>query len=131
MFAFVTEPAAAKRAGTRSAEFEITVGHAGDCRAVLLRHDGSFESLTRDHVPTDQGERKRIEAAGGTVEADGRVDAMNLSRAIGDLRSKRNDKLPQIEQKIIALPDITTVSASKGDILLLASEAKARRNNGM
>ena len=122
VFAFVTEQAAAKRAGKRSAEFEITVGHAGDCRAVLLRHDGSFESLTRDHVPTDEGERERIEAAGGTVEADGRVDAMNLSRAIGDSRSKRNDKLPQTEQKIIALPDITTVSVSKGDILLLASD---------
>ena len=122
MFAFVTKQAAAKRAGKRSTEFEITIGHAGDCRAVLLRNDGSFESLTRDHVPTDQGERERIEAAGGKVQGGRINDGLNFSRVIGAAKLKANRKLPAEQPLAIALPDVTTVSASEGDVLLLASD---------
>lgn len=62
----------------------LYVANAGDSRAVLCRAGAAVE-LSEDHKPEDPPERARINAAGGTVTADGRVnDGLNLSRAIGD-----------------------------------------------
>ena len=62
---------------------ELVVANAGDSRCVLCR-DGRAIDLSVDHKPEDDDERKRIEAAGGKVTADGRVNGgLNLSRAIG------------------------------------------------
>lgn len=62
----------------------LYVANAGDSRAVLCRGGAAVE-LSEDHKPEDPSERARIQAAGGTVTADGRVnDGLNLSRAIGD-----------------------------------------------
>ena len=45
--------------------------------------------------PTDSAERRRIEGAGGSVSAQGRVeDNLGLSRAIGDLAYKRDEARP-------------------------------------
>ena len=45
--------------------------------------------------PTDSAERRRIEGAGGSVSAQGRVeDNLGLSRAIGDLAYKRDEVRP-------------------------------------
>lgn len=65
-------------------EVYLYVANAGDSRAVLCRA-GAAVDLSEDHKPEDDRERERIQAAGGTVTADGRVnDGLNLSRAIGD-----------------------------------------------
>jgi serine/threonine protein phosphatase PrpC len=77
----------------------LIVANIGDSRAVLSRNKSSVD-LTRDHKPNDRMERKRIDAAGGSVEWDGLVDvkgdpfpgtgmyrvngSLTLSRAIGD-----------------------------------------------
>lgn len=67
-------------------------------------------ALSIDHKPTQPGERSRIEAAGGTVSQVGgvaRVNGnLNLSRAIGDLKYKTNERLPPEKQVITAHPDV-------------------------
>mmetsp|Transcript_40292 Transcript_40292/g.125360 ORF Transcript_40292/g.125360 Transcript_40292/m.125360 type:complete len:359 (-) Transcript_40292:88-1164(-) len=77
----------------------LYVAHVGDSRAVLARGaSGQLEAedLTRDHKPTCEGERARIEAAGGEVrrlEGDipyrvflhGKMyPGLAMTRAIGD-----------------------------------------------
>lgn len=62
---------------------ELVVANAGDSRCVLC-HEGKAVDLSIDHKPEDEEEKQRIEAAGGKVTGDGRVNGgLNLSRAIG------------------------------------------------
>ena len=62
---------------------EVFVANAGDSRCVLCRN-GKAVDLSFDHKPEDESERTRIEAAGGKVTNDGRVNGgLNLSRALG------------------------------------------------
>ena len=76
----------------------LYVANAGDSRAVLCR-DGKPLDMSKDHKPDDDGEKKRIERAGGFV-SDGRVNGiiinnlgnLSLSRALGDLEYKKDPK---------------------------------------
>lgn len=66
---------------------KMYVANAGDSRCVLCRK-GKAIALSLDHKPDNEGEKKRIEKAGSTIN-DGRVDGnLNLSRALGDLKYK-------------------------------------------
>ena len=66
---------------------ELIVANAGDSRAVLCRAGGHAEALSEDHKPTQDGEIKRIVAAGGFVNDFGRINGnLNLSRSIGKYR---------------------------------------------
>mmetsp|Transcript_79219 Transcript_79219/g.183831 ORF Transcript_79219/g.183831 Transcript_79219/m.183831 type:complete len:365 (+) Transcript_79219:89-1183(+) len=77
----------------------LYIAHVGDSRAVLARMcDGHLEceDLTNDHKPTCDGERRRIEAAGGEVRRlDGDIPhrvflrgkmypGLAMTRALGD-----------------------------------------------
>jgi protein phosphatase 1G len=93
----------------------VLVANAGDSRAILVREkegsdndDGEAEvvELSQDHKPHLQSERKRILAAGGIIE-NGRVNRdLNLTRAIGDMRYKRDKSIPQADQVISGFPDL-------------------------
>lgn len=62
--------------------------NAGDSRAVLGLKNGKLVELSFDHKPDNDGELKRVKAAGGFVE-DGRVQGIiAVSRAIGDWEYK-------------------------------------------
>jgi serine/threonine protein phosphatase PrpC len=85
----------------------LTVANAGDSRAVLCRAHGQVEALSEDHKPMQATELARIVAAGGFVNAFGRVNGnLNLSRSIGDLKYKQVPYLSPAEQMITAEPDI-------------------------
>ena len=85
----------------------VCVANAGDSRAVLCR-SGKALDLSVDHKPEDEGESKRIHAAGGRITCDGRVNGgLNLSRAIGDHHYKKTRALPLEAQMISADPDVT------------------------
>ncbi|KAK8972870.1 hypothetical protein V6N11_057376 [Hibiscus sabdariffa] len=61
----------------------LVVANAGDCRAVLCRRGKAIE-MSRDHKPTCNRERRRIEASGGSVY-DGYLNGqLNVARALGD-----------------------------------------------
>ena len=93
---------------------EVTVANTGDSRCVISRN-GVAEPLTLDHKPVLLEEAERIMNAGGFVR-DNRVNgALNVSRTLGDLDFKRNDKLPHTHQMVVATPDITTFELQKGD----------------
>lgn len=101
----------------------ITVANCGDSRAVLCR-SGRAVQLSEDHKPELEREKERIEKADGKVErppgqAFGcyRVDGwgLNLSRALGDFHYKANDKLPADEQKVIAVPEIQSLTLCDED----------------
>lgn len=80
---------------------KLTIGHIGDCRAVLCQLDtGGMPvalCLTQDHNPNVVGERERIESAGGEIRAlegenskrvffQGRdVPGLAITRAFGDV----------------------------------------------
>lgn len=84
---------------------KIYVSNAGDSRCVMSV-GGKAVEMSIDHKPNDEGERARIEAAGSEVNAEGRVDGnLNLSRSLGDLKSKHRPHLPAEEQAITANPD--------------------------
>ncbi|XP_052776689.1 probable protein phosphatase CG10417 [Mya arenaria] len=94
---------------------KVYVANAGDSRCVLCR-DGKAVELSFDHKPEDEIERTRIEAAGGKVTNDGRVNGgLNLSRALGDHWYKRNETKDLKDQMISPLPDIETATLGPQD----------------
>lgn len=110
----------------------VVVANVGDCRAVLCRVGGEAVPLTRDHTADLPRERVRILAAGGWIEPEetpwGEVkhrvnSVLNLSRALGDMKFKKDPHLRPSEQIISAVPDLTTAKREPGDeFLILASD---------
>lgn len=104
---------------------KIWVANLGDSRAVLWRKAIGQILSTRDHRPSDPEERKRIEAAGGTVDEDfepSRIDGqLACSRALGDYKYKQGS-LPPGEQKVSSVPEIYEWEAQRGDWLILACD---------
>lgn len=101
----------------------VSVANVGDSRVFKCR-GGTVMPLTRDHRPESPRERRRIEAAGGTVAKFGptyRVDALlNMSRALGDF-SLKDPKLPHDRQMISPVPDITVSDISADDEFLVVA----------
>lgn len=92
---------------------KIYCANSGDSRAIIMRGGNAF-ALSVDHKPETPTELSRIEKAGGTV-TNGRVNgSLNLSRALGDLEFKKNNRFPgnknPKEYIITAFPDITETS---------------------
>ncbi|RNF01219.1 putative phosphatase 2C [Trypanosoma conorhini] len=91
----------------------LQVGNVGDSR-VLVCVNGQARAMTEDHKPNNVDERRRIEDCGGRVEGN-RVDgSLAVSRAFGDRDYKTNTTGSQLNQKVIALPDVTHVDVSWG-----------------
>ena len=97
---------------------EVYCGNAGDSRCVLSR-GGTAVPLSFDHKPTNEGEMKRIQRAGGFVKS-GRVNGnLALSRAIGDFEFKKNKQVDAESQCITAKPDVIKTQLQKEDEFLV------------
>jgi len=82
----------------------IYCANAGDSRACLATKDGKVIELSHDHKPDNDGEMKRIKAAGGFVD-EGRVQGIiAVSRAIGDWEYKNPALLHNLEKKKTGSP---------------------------
>lgn len=95
----------------------------GDSRA-LLSSGKQLAFATRDHKPTDQLEKDRICEAGGFVLRGRVCAALAVSRALGDHQFK-DSRLPQAEQMVSPVPDITFVDRNllTDDFLLVCTSS--------
>mmetsp|Transcript_27472 Transcript_27472/g.27696 ORF Transcript_27472/g.27696 Transcript_27472/m.27696 type:complete len:334 (+) Transcript_27472:81-1082(+) len=100
----------------------IVCSNAGDSRCVLGTNNQTI-NMSEDHKPYDEGERRRIENAGGTVQWK-RVDGdLAVSRALGDFQYKTRYDLGPKEQKVTCWPDITVHRRTPNDdVLILACD---------
>lgn len=111
-------------------EDAFVCANAGDSRAILCR-GGKALDLSRDHKPSVDSERKRIQAAGGTIttqRVEGgrllqRVNGLSLSRSIGDHAQKQRFDLRPEEQAVTALPELLRGErTSEDEFLVLACD---------
>ncbi|KAG1665866.1 hypothetical protein FOA52_005355 [Chlamydomonas sp. UWO 241] len=75
---------------------EVTCANAGDSPAFIVTSSGAVTRLTVDHAPSCEGERARIEAAGGRIQKMGwggnqqrvlshdNLSGLAMTRAFGD-----------------------------------------------
>jgi serine/threonine protein phosphatase PrpC len=97
----------------------LLTANIGDSRAILCR-GGKAVDMTRDHKPSDDQEKKRIEAMGEEIEWDPygqvyRVRDLSLSRAVGDRFAK---PIVSSEPEIMTFP----VVDEEDEFVLLASD---------
>jgi len=109
-----------------TSKFHLINANIGDSRTVLAQKqpDNTYKTIpcTFDHKPTNEMERRRIEAAGGSVQL-ARVDGqLALSRAFGDRMLKHPMTLSPELRKVTSNPEIINEEASKDDFLFLACD---------
>lgn len=97
----------------------IIMANSGDSRSVLLRGSQIVEPMSYDHKPDNEGERRRITSAGGSV-MNGRVNGdLAVARALGDFQYKTRGDLRADEQMVSPRPDVKIVEREETDVLLL------------
>mmetsp|Transcript_44341 Transcript_44341/g.106813 ORF Transcript_44341/g.106813 Transcript_44341/m.106813 type:complete len:439 (-) Transcript_44341:86-1402(-) len=95
----------------------LVCANAGDSRAVYSKNGNKAIPLSYDHKPDDDGEERRIRAAGGYV-AGGRVEGdLAVSRGLGDFRFKN---MPTV----LAGNNITTTTADAQPHTMLPKDQK-------
>jgi protein phosphatase 2C family protein 2/3 len=122
----------------------IYAGNCGDTRTILCRNGSALE-LSKDHKPTDEEERKRVEAGGGKVNVTehkltnkktGKTTVITqayveladkglaVSRAFGNPAFKANQEKKEEEQIIVCTPYIHKEERQKGldEFIILASD---------
>jgi serine/threonine protein phosphatase PrpC len=115
------------------------VANLGTCRAFGVALDSIVSStgvretrrkivpLSQDHRPGKQDEARRIFRAGGTIcdETDviGKNPLLNASRQFGFHCEKRNEQLSPYEQKVIAVPEVTSWTPKVGEFMILATHS--------
>ncbi|KAK9238214.1 phosphatase 2C-like domain-containing protein [Lipomyces kononenkoae] len=103
--AFGSDPSGCTATTILITDNRIYCANAGDSRTVL-GVKGQAKPLSYDHKPQNEGEKARIQAAGGFIDG-GRVNGnLALSRAIGDFDFKKSPDLPPEEQVVTAFPDV-------------------------
>ena len=98
----------------------------GDSRSMILK--GTTEpvivSATTDHRPYDPVEEQRIKNAGGSIKSK-RVDGdLLISRSFGDFNFKMSTtkSYDPINGRVSAVPDVTVMPKSSGDVVILVSD---------
>lgn len=91
----------------------------GDSRTLLVGKDGNIKFVTKDHKPTNEEEKERIQKAGGFVE-NGRINkSLAVSRALGDYEMKNNAEVAQDEQLVSPKPDVTCIDREGDESYIL------------
>jgi protein phosphatase 1B len=111
---------------------QIYLINCGDSRGLIVS-DNQIKVATKDHKPEDQNEKERIKRAGGNVNNNrieyfihqsNRTRTLAMSRSFGDYHFKKQTIFNQIEQIVIAKPDIYVYERlnEKDEFLVLASD---------
>ncbi|ANQ09678.1 Uncharacterized protein PCOAH_00045680 [Plasmodium coatneyi] len=104
--------------------FKLYICNLGDSRAMLIKKDGSFISLSEDHKPYNKKEKERIDKIGGFVENGRILGYIGVSRSFGDKNYKGRSNVPYDphETMITCIPDIKIFYANCDDILVLGCD---------
>jgi serine/threonine protein phosphatase PrpC len=94
------------------------LGSAGDCRAIIIKKDWTFEVLFEDHKPTIDAEKKRIKDAGLIVQNGRVIGELAVSRSIGDFKYK-GDPIEHCLQAVTCVPTTRTLQRQESDLMLL------------
>lgn len=97
----------------------VSIGNLGDSMSFVLDKQKGYQRkfITTDHKPSLEAEAERIVRLGGHISI-GRVDgSLSVSRAFGDSNFKGN-KEDQMENKVIAYPDVNKFLCDEGDIVI-------------
>ena len=86
----------------------IYIANVGDSLSVMYKNKKAY-NLNREHQVIIESEKDRVLKSGAIIDGYRINGMLNLTRAIGDLRFKSNNKLKRCEQSVIALPDITRI----------------------
>lgn len=99
----------------------LHVANCGDSRGVLWNAKGRAVPMSKDHKPRCAGERARVEAAGGWVTCEGRIEGnLNLSRALADFDYKRTRRTEDANQQMISgVPEVRSRNLLPSDHFLL------------
>ena len=87
---------------------DIILANCGDSRAFFSSRN-ILKFVTQDHKPHNDGEKSRIEKAGGYVIMRRVNGCLAVSRALGDYEFKTTKKMPSIEQQVSPLPEIMVI----------------------
>jgi len=101
-----------------------TVANVGDARCIALV-GGSVVRLSTEHKPTVREEKRRILLADSPLGSlrGGRINGeLDFSRAIGDLKYKRQTELAMHELIVTSVPAMHNATLQVGDLLLLATD---------
>ncbi|GAB2267555.1 hypothetical protein Dimus_002535 [Dionaea muscipula] len=97
----------------------LVVANAGDCRAVLSKRGRAVE-LSKDHKPSCNSERLRIEKHGGVVYEGYLNGRLSVSRALGDWHMKKKG---QGGASLSAVPELQdTVLTEEDEFLILGCD---------
>jgi serine/threonine protein phosphatase PrpC len=86
----------------------LVFANAGDCRALLVRKDKSFEILVDEHKASDELEQARIKNAGLYVDNERVIGELLVSRSIGDFKYKGKPK-DEVFQAVSCVPFTRTL----------------------
>ena len=86
----------------------IYIANVGDSVCVMYR-DGKAYNLTREHQIVIESEKERVLKSGATIQGYRINGMLNLTRALGDIRFKKDKNLKRDEQSVTAIPDITII----------------------
>jgi len=100
---------------------KIYCANCGDSRA-CLSSQGQAIPLSFDHKPCNEGELRRIKAAGGFVEYNRVNGTLALSRALGDFEFKKSSKCAE-EQMVTACPEVISMNLNDNhEFIVLACD---------
>jgi serine/threonine protein phosphatase PrpC len=103
----------------------VTIANSGDCRAILVKKDGSIKVLNTEHSVLIPEEAARSIAAGLWIDHDSVYFSsygLRVSRSIGDLKFKGSSEDPT-KHGVTCIPEILTIeSDDTWHTLLLMSD---------
>eukprot|EP00912_Choanoflagellata_sp_UC4_P000064 UC4_evm4s44 len=104
--------------------WHVHFANLGDSRLILCdRSKSDVKELTIDHKPSLISEKERIEAAGGLVLEESRINGeIAVARALGDFKFKAQEHLASDAQLISSVPHCGYIKAHPGQILVLACD---------
>ena len=99
---------------------KIYYTNLGDSKIVIYKNNNPF-SKTIQHLTNLENEKKRIYNADGWISDNKIMGNLKVTRSLGDLSYKNNDKLNYDEQIISPIPDVVCENFEDIDFIIIGS----------